>query len=187
MYVCVYAHIYTYKCIYVHIHIYNCMYTYVHTYKHICIFICVFIHTHIHIHKHISCYTLIHRPSCSNFILKVNVNINETDVGKNSSWCGRKLSPARHCFIPIFFFFLSPPIISPSPFCLRISISLAVLRASSLSSPLLRSLSSVPSTAEGSRYINLLVPLSSSDCRAGRTRSDAQSQPAHSSCFRRTV
>lgn len=86
-----------------------------------------------------------------------------------------------------YLFFLSPPIISPSRFCLRISISLAVLRASSLSSPLLRSLSSVPSTAEGSRYINLLVPLSSSDCRAGRTRSDAQSQPAHSSCFRRTV
>lgn len=110
---CVHAHIYTYKCIYVQIHIYNCMYIYVHTYKHICIFICVFIHTHIHIH-----YTLIHRPSCSNFILKVNVNINETDVGKIPAGVAESFYQRNIVSSLSFFFFvpshhLSIPVLSP--------------------------------------------------------------------------
>lgn len=113
---CVHAHIYTYKCIYVQIHIYNCMYIYVHTYKHICIFICVFIHTHMHIH-----YTLIHRPSCSNFILKVNVNINETDVGKIPAGVAESFYQRNIVSSLSFFFFcpfpssLHPGFVSVSP------------------------------------------------------------------------
>lgn len=142
MCVCVYAHIYTYRCIYVHIHIYNCMYTYVHTYKHICIFICVFIHTHIHIHKHIFCYTLIHRPSCSNFTLKVNVNINETDVGKIPAGEAESFHqrntvsslsfffvPSHHLSIPVLSPYLHLPGRPPSVFPLQSPAPLSFIRS----------------------------------------------------------